>query len=75
MNPGFEKLFHLAVLLGAGATAVYLMTKASISARQGNVIQDEIAEVPPKDLEEDVDAEDNSDLLSSYWAGAIPEGM
>lgn len=74
MDGGLERLFHVAVVVAAGASAVYLMTKASISARQNTLIQDDIEEVPTRDREEVEDEEEDSDLLSSYWAGSIPEG-
>ena len=70
-----EKLFHMAVVLAAGATTVYLMTKAQLSARGNALVDDEIDEVAPRDVTDVEESEEDADMLSTYWAGAIPEGM
>lgn len=74
MDRGLEKLFHLGIVLASGACAVYLMTKSSITARQGTIAQDNIEELATPERDEDLEDEEDSDLLSSYWAGSIPEG-
>jgi cell division protease FtsH len=68
-----EKLFHMAVVLAAGATTVYLMTKAQLSARGNALVDDEIDEVAPRDVTDVEESEEDADMLSTYWAGAIPE--
>ena len=69
-----EKLFHMTVVLAAGATTVWLMTRAQLSARTNTIVNEEIEELPPKDVSELEEVEEELDLLSTYWAGAIPEG-
>jgi len=68
-----EKLFHMSVVLAAGATTVWLMTRAQLSARASSIANEEIEAVPPKDVAE-LEESEETDLLASYWAGAIPEG-
>lgn len=65
----------MTVVIAAGATAVYIMTKSAILPRGDTITQDDIPEVEARDPEEvSEEEEDDSDMLRSYWAGSIPEG-
>lgn len=70
-----SKLFSLTIALGAGACTVYMLVKSSIVDRQSTVAQDvDINEPPVQERDEELEEVEDTDLLTSYWAGSIPEG-
>lgn len=69
-----EKLLHMAVIISAGATAVWLFSQSQLNARSNGLFNEEIDEIEPKPAQEEEDAQEDEDVLDSFWAGDIPEG-
>lgn len=64
----------MTVVLAAGATTVWLLSRSQINRRLGTVVNEEIDELPTKELEAALEEEEETDPLTAYWAGSIPEG-
>jgi hypothetical protein len=69
-----EKLFSMSVVLGASAAAVWLITRVQLNAEANTIVSDDIQEMPQREHETVEEEVEDADLLSTYWAGSIPEG-
>lgn len=69
-----EKIFHFGVVLAAGAAMVYAVSKSQLSAQGTPLVEDDIEEVPHREPTDEEQDEEEVDMLSTYWAGSIPEG-
>lgn len=68
-----EKIFHFGVVLAAGAAMVYAVSKSQLSAQGTPLVEDDIEEVPHREPTEEEQDEEEVDMLTTYWAGSIPE--